>query len=548
MGEMPADTGTAGWRLPPMETSMPMLPPLMRLKPSVSPFLPGDGIDVGALPEALPGRVVELADGDTLALTASLVRRTIRGRPYVMYAFNEQHPGPLIRVKQGAEIVVDFTNQIDLPTSIHWHGVRVENRYDGVPGVTQDPVPPGGRFVYRVRFKDAGIYWYHPHHREDIQQDLGLYGNMFVRPGAEDYYAPVNGEEFLILDDLLVDGSGLYPFGGEAATHTLMGRFGNVLLVNGEPDYRLTVERGEVIRFFLTNVSNTRMFNLSFEDARMKIVGADLGKFERETWVSSVVLAPAQRYVIEVQFETAGVVALTNRIQAIDHYLATFYPRVDTLAVVDVSERRAAADHSADFGVLRDNVDVAAEVDPYRAHLDRSPDHELTLTLRVGNLPLTIRQMMQLDTLYFPPVEWNDAMPVMNYASTSHEVEWVLRDEASGNENMAIAWRFRVGDVVKIRLHNDIKALHPMQHPMHFHGQRLLVLAQDGRPNDNLVWKDTVLLPTGATTDILLELSNPGRWMAHCHIAEHLEAGMKMVFTVGPTAEEERETETGRKM
>jgi FtsP/CotA-like multicopper oxidase with cupredoxin domain len=515
-----------------MKTSMPMLPPLMRLRPSVTPFLPGEGVDVASLSEATPGRIVDLADGDTLALEASLVRRTIRGRTYVMYAFNGQHPGPLIRVSQGAEIVVDFTNQIDLPTSVHWHGVRVENRYDGVPGVTQDPVQPGGRFIYRVRFKDAGIYWYHPHHREDIQQDLGLYGNMFVRPAAADYFGPANREEFLVLDDLLIDETGLYPFGEEAATHTLMGRFGNVFLVNGEPDFGLEVNGGEVVRFFLTNVSNTRVFNLSFEGARMKVVGADIGKFERERWVSSVVLAPAQRYVVDVRFETEGPVALTNRIQAIDHYLATFEPRVDTLAVVAVSDEAAAEDHAEAFEILRENADVISEIDAYRGYLDRGHDYELELTLRVGNLPLTIKQMMQLDTLYVPPVEWNDAMPMMNYVASSREVTWVLRDQGSGAENMEIDWRFQVGDVVKIRLHNDIRALHPMQHPMHFHGQRLLVLAQDGVANDNLVWKDTVLLPTGATTDILLELSNPGRWMAHCHIAEHLEAGMKMVFQV----------------
>jgi FtsP/CotA-like multicopper oxidase with cupredoxin domain len=515
-----------------METSMPMLPPLMRLRPSVTPFLPGEGVEVASLSEARPGRIVDLADGDTLALEASLVRRTIRGRTYVMYAFNGQHPGPLIRVSQGAEIVVDFTNRIDLPTSVHWHGVRVENRYDGVPGVTQDPVQPGGRFIYRVRFKDAGIYWYHPHHREDIQQDLGLYGNMFVRPTAADYYGPANREEFLVLDDLLIDDAGLYPYGKEAATHTLMGRFGNVFLVNGEPDFGLEVKRGEVVRFFLTNVSNTRVFNLSFEGARMKVVGADIGKFERERWVSSVVLAPAQRYVVDVRFEGEGRVALTNRIQAIDHYLATFKPRVDTLAVVAVSQEEAAEDHAEAFEILRENADVISEVDGYREYVDRPPDYELELTLRVGDLPLTIKQMMQLDTLYFPPVEWNDAMPMMNYVASSREVTWVLRDQGSGAENMEIDWRFQVGDVVKIRLHNDMRALHPMQHPMHFHGQRLLVLAQDGVANDNLVWKDTVLLPTGATTDILLELSNPGRWMAHCHIAEHLEAGMKMVFQV----------------
>jgi FtsP/CotA-like multicopper oxidase with cupredoxin domain len=528
------DTLGGAWRMPPMRTSMPMLPPLMRLRPSVTPFLPDPGVDPITLPEAVPSRIVELSDGDTLALEASFVRRTIGGRSYVMYAFNGQYPGPLIRVPQGATIVIDFTNRIDLPTAVHWHGVRVENRYDGVPGVTQDPVPPGGRFVYHVRFRDAGIYWYHPHHREDIQQDLGLYGNMFVEPLDREYFGPANREEFLLLDDLLVDERGIFPYGREAATHTLMGRFGNVLLVNGEPAWTLDVKRGEVVRFFLTNASNTRLFNLAFGDARMKVVGADIGRFEREEWVSSVVLAPAQRYVIDVRFPEAGQIALENRIQAIDHYFALFYPRVDTLGLVSVSEDAVRENHASSFEELREVAEVMSELGPYRSHLKRAPDYELTLTLRAGELPLTIRQMMQLDTLYFPPVEWNDAMPLMNYVSTAREVTWVLRDARTGAENMDIQWRFRVGDVVKIRLHNEMRALHPMQHPMHFHGQRFLVLSQDGVANGNLVWKDTVLLPTGATTDILLELSNPGRWIAHCHIAEHLEAGMKMVFTVEP--------------
>ena len=120
----------------------------------------------------------------------------------------------------------------------------------------------------------------------------------------------------------------------------------------------------------------------------------------------------------------------------------------------------------------------------------------------------------------------------MNWATTGKQVRWILREPSTRRENMEIDWRFKVGDVVKIRLLNDRNALHAMQHPMHIHGQRFLILEQNGVPNDNLVWKDTVLLPVGTTADILLELSNPGRWMLHCHIAEHLESGMKMVFTV----------------
>jgi FtsP/CotA-like multicopper oxidase with cupredoxin domain len=141
-------------------------------------------------------------------------------------------------------------------------------------------------------------------------------------------------------------------------------------------------------------------------------------------------------------------------------------------------------------------------------------------------------QLMQLDAVYFNPVEWGRTMPMMNWVTTGRQVHWILRDIRREVDNMDIAWRFRVGDVVKLRLHNDRDAVHAMQHPVHIHGQRFLVLSVNGVPNENMVWKDTMLLPVGATADVLLELSNPGRWMIHCHIAEHLESGMKMVFEV----------------
>jgi FtsP/CotA-like multicopper oxidase with cupredoxin domain len=145
---------------------------------------------------------------------------------------------------------------------------------------------------------------------------------------------------------------------------------------------------------------------------------------------------------------------------------------------------------------------------------------------------MAIEQSMNLDWIYFNPVEWSGTMPVMNWATSGAEVQWLLRDPRTGAENDAIDWAFKVGDVVKVRVTNDRAAFHSMQHPLHIHGQRFLVLEQNGVPNENMVWKDTVLLPTGSTTDILLELSNPGRWMVHCHIAEHLESGMKFVFDV----------------
>ena len=529
--------GASPWALPPMYEGVPMLAGIMEGRPRASPFLPD--ADSG-VPEALPRQVVRLPDGGTLDLRAGFVRREVEGRSLVMLAFNGQIPGPLIEVGEKTTIFVDFTNDTPLPTSVHWHGVRLDNRYDGVPGVTQEPVQPGESFRYQIYFRDAGIYWYHPHHREDVQQEMGLAGNMLVQPLDDAYYSPVNHEEVVMLDDLLLDESGLVPFGRESSNYMLMGRFGNVFLTNGEPEYGLEVDAGDVVRFFFTNISNTRTFNLSFRSTAepdappvpVKVVGSDVGKFERESMVESVVLAPAERYVVEVLFEQPGAYALTNHVQGINHRMGLFREELRLLGTVAVSGARTGADHGNAFETLRINHDVRSDIGRYRGDFGRPPDHELVLTLEVDSLPLAIEQSMLYDWVYFNPVEWTGTMPVMNWATTGAEIGWILRDGVTGAENEQIEWRFRVGDVVKIRIHNDRGAFHAMQHPLHIHGQRFLVLEQNGVPNDNLVWKDTVLLPSGSTTDILLELSNPGRWMLHCHIAEHLESGMKFVFDV----------------
>jgi len=122
-------------------------------------------------------------------------------------------------------------------------------------------------------------------------------------------------------------------------------------------------------------------------------------------------------------------------------------------------------------------------------------------------------------------------MPMMNWNSTSSEIRWILEEPGTGRRNMDIRWDFPVRSTVKIRIANLRHTLHAMQHPIHFHGQRFLVLEQNGVRNTNLAWKDTFLLPAGGSADILLEVSNPGTWMAHCHISEHLESGMMMSFT-----------------
>jgi len=531
MPGMKGDSMTGGMPIP-MPRGMPMIPGLVGLTPQVSSFLPGAGVDPTKVAGVTPTQTVRLKDGDTLDLTAGLVRRTIRGKPFVMYAFNGMVPGPLIRVTQQATITVRFHNKIDLPSTVHWHGLRLDNRFDGVPGLTQEEVAPGADFTYTVHFPDAGVYWYHPHVREDIEQAMGLFGNMIVDSPEPDYYSPVNRELSLVLNDILVNADSLIPFGKESATYALMGRVGNVLTVNGEPNYKLTARKGEVVRFFFTNVSSSRTYNLSLSSVPMKVVASDESRFEREERVPSVVLAPAERYVVEAQFEKPGRYALVNAIQAINHYAGEFAPEVDTLGVVTVGEVPASPNYGSQFATLRAYPAVSRDVDRFRQYFEKEPDERLTLTVQPNSLPLATVQFMNVDTAYYAPVEWVDGMPDMNWLSTSKQVKWILREDATGKENMDIDWHVKQGSVVKLRIFNDPKSFHPMQHPIHLHGQRMLVVARDGVKTRNLVWKDTAIIPVGSAVDLLIDASNPGAWMLHCHIAEHLASDMMAVMRV----------------
>ena len=137
------------------------------------------------LPAAASQRELVLQDGAVIDLTAGPVRKELSGRTLRMFAYNGSIPGPLLRVRQGSTLTVRFTNRLELDSSVHWHGVRVENAADGVPGVTQDPVRPGQSFTYSLRFPDAGLFWYHPHVREDVTQELGLYGGILVEPSRQ---------------------------------------------------------------------------------------------------------------------------------------------------------------------------------------------------------------------------------------------------------------------------------------------------------------------------------------------------------------------------
>jgi len=500
------------------------------------------------LSEAQATQTVELKNGDSYTLTASIVKKKIGDTEIKMLAYNGSIPGPLLKIPQGAEITLNFKNETDVPTTIHSHGVRLDNKFDGVPDVTQKEVGVGESFTYKIKFPDAGMYWYHPHIREDYAQELGLYGNYLVTPTNTNYWNPVNREVALFLDDILIENGKISPFYTKTANHTLMGRYGNVMLVNGEDDYTLHAKKGEVIRFYLTNSANARPFNFTIAGAKMKLVGGDSGAYEKDQWVDAVTLGPSERVAVEVLLDKAGSYELQNK-------TPDFTTR---LGVVVVSEDSATPSYSDSFATLKTHDEVVKSIDPFRSYFSKEPDKKIKLSVELnggmqkmlgvgsagGGHMMSNGTMMparqnaggggnMMEAKSKDGIEWENTMQMMSVIPDTSMVKWKIIEETTGKENMGINWVFKRSDEpVKIRIFNDPNSMHPMQHPIHFHGQQFLILARNGTKEKDLAWKDTVFIPSGETVDILLNSTNPGEWMAHCHIAEHLEAGMMFVFKV----------------
>ncbi len=206
----------------------------------------------------------------------------------------------------------------------------------------------GGSFSYQLLFPDPGIYWYHPHIREDYGQEMGLYGNIVVEPAEPDYWPPANRELALTLDDVLIEDGRVAPFSRTEPNYTAMGRVGNVLLTNGEPELSLSAQAGEVVRLYLTNTANTRVFNVALPGARMKLVGGDSGRVEREEFVETAMLAPSERVVVDVLFAEPGELTLLHRTPGKEYPLAT----------IQVSDEQAEPSLAAEFEALRTNADM----------------------------------------------------------------------------------------------------------------------------------------------------------------------------------------------
>lgn len=486
--------------------------------------------DVAGLAESEPTKTIELKNGDAYQLTASYVEKEIGGTKYKMMAYNASIPGPLIKVPQGSEITINFKNNTDLKTLLHSHGVRMDNAFDGSQ-TTQKEMLPGETFAYQLTFPDIGMFWYHPHVREDLEQELGLYGNFLVVPKNSDYWSPVNREVPLFLDDILIE-DGQINLSKQGADRALMGRFGNVMLVNGETHYGLSINKGEVVRFYITNSSNARPFNFAIQDAMLKLVGADSGAYEKDQWKESVIISPSERAIVEVLFDESGAFAIQNKTPN----------KTYNLGLVTVGANPAEASYAPGFSQLRTHHETVYSIDPFRQYFDNAPDKSITLSLNMsgkmmgsmGTHMMPDGTMMSGMGMSMPAggIEWEDDMAIMNQMSDADSIKWKMIDKQTRKENMDIDWTFKKGQAVKIRIFNDPNSMHPMQHPIHFHGQRFLVLEGNGVKTTDFAWKDTVLVSSGHTIDILLDASNPGTWMAHCHIAEHLESGMMLKYKV----------------
>jgi FtsP/CotA-like multicopper oxidase with cupredoxin domain len=177
--------------------------------------------DTTGLPEATSPQVLDLADGDTLDLRLGPVAKQLVETPVRMLAYNGSVPGPTLRVRQGSRITVHVTNDTDLETTVHWHGLRLD-RYDGVPHETEQPIPPGGDFTYRLPFVDTGLFRCHPHVREDYTQGLGLYGTILVDPADPDHWPPAHGDVALTPDDVLLEDGAIAPFSRTETGHAAM--------------------------------------------------------------------------------------------------------------------------------------------------------------------------------------------------------------------------------------------------------------------------------------------------------------------------------------
>ena len=393
-----------------------------------------------------------------------------------VWTYNNQIPGPVIRIKRGDTLKVKLTNQLPQSTTIHWHGVRVPNEMDGVPGVNQPPVQPGESFSYEFRPKDAGTFWFHPHVNAAEQVERGLHGVLIVEDPDEPVYSR---ELVMVIDDWKLDkGGNIYP--KFVTRHDLAhdGRWGNILTINGRYNPTFIVNPGERIRIRMINVANGRVFSPSIEELSPRVIAVDGMLTGDPIPLRRFALAPGNRIDLDI--------AIPRRLAGQKlPILNIFSRRVKTMGFLQVSDAPPVDTPKFDA--------PTAERFPQWLDADGAPlAHEYILNARRGG---------------------------------RYGITWTIDDKAWPRTDNR---KFEAGRFIRLRFNNKS----PRLHPMHIHGQFFKVIARDGEAVIENFWRDTVLVGSKQSVDIAMIPLDRGVWVTHCHTLEHAEAGMMNTINV----------------
>ena len=426
----------------------------------------------------------------TFTLTAKESQLAIgKGNPTEVWAYNNQVPGPILRVNRGDDVTVNFNNQLPQATTIHWHGVRVPNNMDGVPMVTQNPVAPGKDFTYQFRMLDSGTYWFHPHLRSHEQVERGLYGVLIVE-SPED---PVYDQEWVwVLDDWLLTPQGAIEESFSQRELDSGGRLGNLLTINGKEQPNFTARAGERIRIRIINASNARNYRLDFGDARSEIFAVDGNQVGRTQSVKAFDIAPGNRIDVDLTIPIGAEGTVINVANEFFHREArgSVSPGPQTLASVNIVGQ---VDSKKVFAVPT-RSDVPEWQSAYESTVDFSYDFNSS-------------------------INWSalwDGGPFSYY---------VINGKRYGEHKVT---QLKYGQFYHLRFTNGTG----LYHPIHLHGMFFKVLSRNGVKVDEPYFRDTALLDYNGSIEIGIVPVDVGKWMLHCHLLEHSALGMMTLVEV----------------
>lgn len=461
---------------------------------------------------ALSGAAGRLHEYDIVARPAPAALQLPDRAPVSAWTYGGTVPGPEIRVPQGSRLRVNLLNQLPVATTMHWHGIRVPNAMDGVPHLTQAPVPPGGRFSYEFPVLDAGTFWYHSHQQSAEQIERGLHGALIVE---ERQPLTVDRELTWVLDDWRLTREGQLS-GNFLAMHdvTHAGRIGNVVTVNGTVPGAVPVQRGERLRLRLVNAANARLFGLVF-DGHLPLVIAIDGQPVRPHAPAEgrVVLAPGMR--VDLVLDAIGE---PGKRYAVGDVL---YPR----AAYDLLQLAYGATPLRESSLPAPGALTAnplAEPD-----LQNASVHDIRFeggmmgnlhTATLDGRPMKMAELMRS----------GKAWAVNGVVAAGHEQPHRTSNEHARVHGEAPALNLRLGSSYLLRLQNDTR----WHHPIHLHGHSFRVLSRNGRATTHREWQDTVLMAPEERVEIALVADNPGLWMLHCHVLEHQHGGMMATVRV----------------